>query len=290
MWVAKTIDQARQDRAQLRGEVALVPTMGALHRGHRWLIEKAKEAGGPVLVSLFVNPTQFNESQDYIRYPRQMEQDLDLCKQAGVAGVFCPSEMQMYPPGQLGCEVTVPDLATLLEGEHRPGHFEGVCRVVAKLFHIIEPDLAVFGQKDYQQLQVIRAMVADLAMPVRMVGVPTVREEDGLAVSSRNVRLVPEHRRRATALYKALSTARMLVEQDGESDPGVVENSMRRVLETHQVGVDYAVIRHPKTLVSLDCIEPELTSGVIALVAGRLGEVRLIDNMLLGVPKDPDIT
>ena len=288
MWTAKTIsrvrDLTRQQRHAMPETVAFVPTMGALHKGHLSLIEAAKQMDYQVVVSIFVNPTQFGPGEDFERYPRQLEQDLAACERAGVAGVFYPAVAEMYPSDQLACELTVPALAEVLEGNTRPGHFAGVCRVVAKLLHIIEPGVACFGQKDYQQLKVIEAMVDDLAMPVRIVGLPTVREADGLAMSSRNAYLDSEARRRAVSLYKSLCEAKRLVEDAGESDPAVVEAAMAQGLTVHQVEVDYAVVRHPKTLVELDCIEPELTGGVVALVAGRVGGVRLIDNSVLGAP------
>ncbi len=282
MWVAKTIEEARRHRQQVSGRVALVPTMGALHKGHAKLIEAAKITGCEVVVSIFVNPTQFAPGEDYDRYPRRLDEDLALCRQGGVVGVFCPTMQQMYPPGQPGCELEVGLLSNQLEGEHRPGHFAGVCRVVAKLLNIIEPDIACFGQKDYQQLKVVQAMVEDLAMSVRIMGCQTVREEDGLACSSRNVRLGLQARRHAVGLYRALMEAKMLVEQDGESDPGVVEAAMVQAMCVYQIETDYAVIRHPHSLAPLDCIEPRLTGGVVALVAGVIDGVRLIDNMLLG--------
>lgn len=284
MWIAKTIHHARQQRRAVPGPVAFVPTMGALHKGHLSLIEAARQMDYQVIVSVFVNPTQFGPGEDFEQYPRQLEQDLTGCERAGVAGVFCPAVAEMYPPDQLDCELTVPALAGVLEGSIRPGHFAGVCRVVAKLLHIIEPQVACFGQKDYQQLKVIETMVDDLAMPVRVVGLPTVREADGLAMSSRNVYLGAEARRRAVALYKSLREAKRLVEDAGESDPAVVEDAMAQVLAAHQVKVDYAVVRHPQTLTELDCIEPQLTGGVVALVAGRIEGVRLIDNGVLGAP------
>ncbi len=282
MRVVETVDQIRAIRQTLGGTIALVPTMGAIHDGHRRLIEAARTDADRVWVSIFVNPTQFGAGEDYDSYPRPIDSDLDACRAAGADLAFCPTASQMYPPDATACQVTVPDLATVLEGEHRPGHFDGVCLVVAKLLNIIQPHVACFGQKDYQQLRVIEAMVDDLLMPVRISGIPTVREADGLAMSSRNAYLTEDQRRHATALYKALTEARRLVEDAGESDPTAVESAMRHVMEAHHFDVDYAALRHPRTLQPLDCIEPRLTHGVIALTAARLGDVRLIDNMLLG--------
>ncbi|MEE9212172.1 MAG: pantoate--beta-alanine ligase [Phycisphaeraceae bacterium] len=286
MWVAKTIEQVRQHRKQTIGTVALVPTLGALHEGHLALIRAARSQGDHTLVSIFVNPTQFGPDEDYERYPRPLDQDLAACEREQVAGVFAPEVNQMYPPGQPAAQVQVPALAADLEGACRPGHFAGVCRVVAKLFNLIQPDVAMFGQKDYQQLRIIEAMVADLAMPIRIVAVPTVREADGLALSSRNAYLDAAERRHALGLFKALREAEVLIEQGGETDPAAVERTMQQVLEAHQVQVDYAVVRHPRSLAKLDSIDPTLSGGVVALVAGRLSNVRLIDNMIIGRDDD----
>lgn len=287
MWIANTIAQARQHRGRMTGLVALVPTMGALHKGHLWLIESARQLAAGVVVSIFVNPIQFGPEDDFDRYPRCLDQDLAACERSGVVGVFCPPVAEMYPPGRAASQLIVPELADPLEGEQRPGHFAGVCRVVAKLLNIVQPEVACFGQKDYQQLRVIEAMVQDLAMPVRVVGVPTVREEDGLAASSRNAYLTCPQRRQALGLYKALVEAKTLVETGGESDPAAVEAAMDRVLRAYRIDVDYAVVRHPRTLASLQSLEPDRTDGVVTLVAGRVGGVRLIDNMVLAQPS-PD--
>lgn len=285
MWIADTIDSIRSHRRALKGCVAFVPTMGALHDGHVSLIHAGRKQADHVLVSIFVNPTQFGPGEDFTRYPRPIERDLEMCKSAGATGVFVPSVEQMYPQGGLACDVNIPALATILEGEFRPGHFAGVCRVVAKLFNITQPDVAVFGQKDYQQLKVIEAMVADLNMPVRIDGQPTIREPDGLARSSRNVFLDAESRRKAVALFKALNEAQELVENEGETDPSVVEHAMKQVLEAHGLSVDYATIRHPHTLATLDLISPSATHGVAALITARIGGVRLLDNRVLGVAR-----
>lgn len=282
MRIWTTVEEARRHRQQARGRVALVPTMGALHEGHLRLVEEGRRLADTVFVSIFVNPTQFGPGEDLDHYPRTLEEDLRLCEAAQVAGVFTPSVQEMYPPEVIDAAVDVPDLTSDLEGAWRPGHFNGVCRVVLKLLNIFQPDLAMFGEKDYQQLRVVQAMVADLMLPTRIVPVPTVREPDGLAMSSRNRYLDEPQRRKAVGLYKALKQAQRMVEEDQETDPLAVERAMRQVLEVHHVEVDYAVVRHPHTLKPLDCIEPKLTDGVVALIAGRLDGVRLIDNMVLG--------
>ncbi len=282
MWIARTIDELRRDRAALTGRVALVPTMGALHEGHLEHITQCRHLADHVVVSIFVNPTQFGPHEDFEQYPRSLDRDVAMCAQRGATGVFSPTTAEMYPPDVPATAVDVPALAEGLEGRWRPGHFAGVCRVVLKLLHIVQPDYASFGRKDYQQLRVVEAMVRDLSMPIGIVEVPTIREADGLAMSSRNRYLSDEQRRRALGLVKALRQAETLVARDGESEPEAVEAAMRAVLEAHQLEVQYAVVRHPRSLVELDCLEPALTGGVIALVAAKLGEVRLIDNMLLG--------
>ncbi|MCC7145224.1 MAG: pantoate--beta-alanine ligase [Phycisphaeraceae bacterium] len=282
MWIATTIQETRKQRQALAGSVAFVPTMGALHDGHAWLMRAGRQLADHVVVSIFVNPTQFGPNEDFARYPRTINDDLQLCEKAGVAGVFCPEVEEMYPPQDVGCRISLPGLDDILEGKIRPGHFTGVCRVVAKLLNIVGPDIACWGQKDYQQCRVVDAMMRDLAMPIRNVVLPTVREPDGLAMSSRNRYLDAENRRHATGLYKALGVAKAMVEQDGQTDPQIVEDAMRQAMEAHHFAVDYAVIRHPLTLTPLDSIEPRLTRGVVALAAGRLGPVRLIDNMILG--------
>lgn len=280
--VLKTVEAVRTYRRGLPGRVALVPTMGALHEGHLRHIHVCRDHADHVLVSVFVNPTQFNEKQDYELYPRNLSEDLTRCAEAGADAVFAPEVEVLYPPGAVATEVDVPVLTADLEGRDRPGHFEGVCRVVVKLLNVVQPDLVSFGRKDYQQLCVVRAVIEDLMMPIEIIEIPTVREADGLAMSSRNLRLNPQERQHALGLYKSLLAARQMVEQEGETDPSLVEDAMVSVMQAHQVDVNYAAIRHPTTLARLECIEPRLSGGVVALVAGRVGPVRLIDNMLVG--------
>lgn len=281
MWVAADITEFRRQRAVLQGSVALVPTMGALHRGHLSLIALAKSKCDHVVVSIFVNPTQFGPNEDFQKYPRPIERDLELCREAGVAGVFNPSPEVMYPQGVIACEVAVPEIAKELEGATRPTHFAGVCRVVAKLFHIIEPHVAVFGQKDLQQLLILDAMVTDLNFPIEIIAGPTLREADGLAMSSRNVYLSAEGRRHALGLSKALTEASVIVREQGESDPGAVEAAMSRTIKAHHMELDYAVIRHARTLANVECIEPDAGGGVAAILAAKIEGVRLIDNAIL---------
>lgn len=251
--------------------------MGALHDGHLQLIEAAKRLSDDVWVSIFVNPTQFGPSEDLSKYPRPIEDDLAACERLGVSAVFRPEPDEVYPAGVVESLVDIPSLTGEFEGAQRPGHFAGVCRVVLKLLNLCQPRFACFGQKDYQQLVVIEAMVADLNLPVSIQRVATVREADGLAMSSRNRFLSEEDRKRAVGLIKALRLAKQMIEADGETDPQIVERAMAQVLEAHRITPDYAAVRHPQTLTGLDLICPP----VVALIAGRLGGVRLLDNMII---------
>jgi len=281
MQIVQTVRDVRILRGKSSGVVGLVPTMGALHEGHLSLVHDAKSRAGEVWVSIFVNPTQFGPKEDFARYPRTLDQDLDACRDAGVDVVFCPSNDEMYPPSVPACEMNVPMMAEDLEGRFRPDHFSGVCRVVAKLFNIVQPHVACFGQKDLQQLRLLEAMVADLNMPIGIIGCPTVREPDGLAMSSRNRYLDEKQRGHALGLYKALLEARNMIEENDAVDPDAIEAAMAFTMKAHHVDVEYAVVRHPKTLTAIDSVEPALLGGVAVLVAGRVGSVRLIDNMLL---------
>jgi pantoate--beta-alanine ligase len=261
---------------------ALVPTMGALHAGHMALIERARQLAPRIVVSIFVNPTQFGPHEDFNRYPRPIDHDLEMCRQARVNTVFHPPVEEIYPPSELPATIDVPALSGILEGAHRPGHFAGVCRVVAKLLNIVQPSAACFGMKDYQQLRIIEAMVEALCLPVRIERCPTVREEDGLAMSSRNVYLDPVQRRHALGLSKALREAEHMI-RAGETSPARVEAAMRQIIAAHHIELDYAVIRNAHTLKEIDLINPAV-EPVTCLVAGRLGDIRLIDNVLMGRP------
>jgi pantoate--beta-alanine ligase len=270
---------ARVTRA-LRGtgrRVVLVPTMGALHAGHRELIRAARLVPGAVtVVSIFVNPLQFGAGEDLDRYPRSLESDLELCRSEGVELVFAPDTAALYPPGA-STTVHPGPLGSELEGVSRPGHFTGVLTVVAKLFGIVRPDRALFGEKDYQQLVLIHRMVRDLQLGVEVVGVPTVRESDGLAVSSRNVYLTPQQRRVAAALSAALAAG----VHAGARGADVVL-AARRVLDAEPtVAVDYLVLRDRRLGPAPDQGEARL------LVAATVGTTRLIDNVgvVLAVPR-----
>ncbi len=280
--VAESVAGVRASVDRARGEgraVGLVPTMGALHDGHVRLIERCREEAGFVVVSIFVNPTQFGPNEDYTRYPRTFEADLARCRGAGAALVFAPTPEVIYPSGATSTFVEVPGLSEVLEGASRPGHFRGVATVVLKLFEIVRPDLAIFGQKDYQQQLVIRRMVNDLHVPVRIVTEPTVREADGLAMSSRNRYLDPAQRQTALGLFRALAEARRAV-AGGETSADRVRQILRETLESSEgVRLDYAEVADGKTLEPID----RLGGGIraVALVAAWVGSTRLIDNLAL---------
>ncbi len=279
MQVTRTIDETRAARAAL-GRLAFVPTMGAMHEGHRSLIRRAKELAHRVAVSIFINPTQFNDPGDLETYPRPIEEDLEQCRALGVDLVFNPTAETMYPPDEPQMTIDVPALTGMLEGAHRPGHFVGVCRICMKLFNIVQPRWACFGQKDYQQLKVVEAMVAAGCLPMRIVACPTVRAEDGLALSSRNAHLSAHDRTHALGLRKALIEAKRLI-ADGQTEPAAVEHAMRQVIEAHRGEVDYTAVRDPRTLGELDIINPDV-EGAVCLVAAKVGGVRLIDNTVVG--------
>jgi pantoate--beta-alanine ligase len=254
--------------------VALVPTMGALHEGHAALFRAARSGAltGPVVASVFVNPLQFGAGEDLDRYPRSLDDDLAICEREGVDVVFAPSVDEVYPGGEPLVTVEPGPLGAELEGASRPGHFRGVLTVVAKLFGLTRPDLAMFGEKDYQQLVLVRRMSRDLCLGVEVVGVPTVREPDGLALSSRNRYLGPDERRHASALSRALRAA----QQSAQLGAGPAGAAARAQLDGADVEVDYLEIRTTE-LGPVD----EASTGARILVAARVGNTRLIDNLPL---------
>ncbi len=256
--------------------VALVPTMGNLHQGHLDLVQRAQSLAERVVVSIFVNPTQFGEHEDLEGYPRTSEADRSQLARLGVSCVFMPAPESMYPLGlPAGCVVSVPGLSEILCGASRPGHFTGVATVVAKLLNLVQPDVAVFGQKDYQQLVLIRRMTRELFMPVRIEAVPTRREPSGLAMSSRNRYLSGEQRRRATALYGTLNALAEAV-AGGRDDFAVLETEGREGLAQAGFKVDYVAIRRAG---DLGRARPERDRELVILAAGWLGQARLIDNV-----------
>jgi pantoate--beta-alanine ligase len=273
--IATTRAAVAEARRQGR-RIGFVPTMGYLHAGHLALVEAARRAGTWVVVSIFVNPTQFGPSEDFERYPRDTTGDLRQCERAGVELVFMPSVREMYPPDAT-THVHVAQLTETLCGPCRPGHFDGVTTVVAKLFNIVQPDAAYFGQKDAQQLAVIRRMTRDLDFPIEIVGCPTVREPDGLAMSSRNALLAPDERSRALVLHRALDAARRLVAR-GERDAAALTAAMQAIVaEGRPAGVDYLSIVDAATLQPVARLE----RPVLVALAVRIGRTRLIDNVLI---------
>jgi len=276
MEILKTVDHMQQasDAIRMKGEsLALVPTMGFLHEGHLMLMRAAKDHCDRLVVSLFVNPTQFGPNEDFEAYPRDTQGDLNKAEDVGADIMFMPSATEMYPQGAQ-TSVVVKDLPRHLCGLSRPGHFDGVTTVVAKLFHIVKPHAAVFGQKDYQQLAVISRMVMDLDMDIRIIGVPTVREADGLAMSSRNSYLNPEERTSALSLKKSLDLAQRLF-HEGEKNAQMVKDFVKSyILEHPYTEIDYITLCDPITLEDVNT----LTDGTLMALAVRVGKTRLIDN------------
>jgi pantoate--beta-alanine ligase len=260
-------------------EVGFVATMGAFHDGHRSLMARAREERSFVAVSIYVNPLQFGPGEDLAGYPRDLDRDLSVAEDEGVDVAFVPSDEEMYPAGRQEVTVDPGPIGQRLEGAARPGHYRGVCTVVAKLFGLVGPCLAYFGEKDAQQVAVIGRMVAALDMPVVVVGCPTVREADGLALSSRNVYLSADEQRAATCLYEALAGAAWLVE-GGEREAGVLKAEMaRRVGSERLARLDYVAVVDDSTFEEID----RLRGPSRALVAARIGDARLIDNLSLRV-------
>jgi pantoate--beta-alanine ligase len=274
--VLRTVADVRAWRMDA-GRVGLVPTMGALHAGHISLVEHAVGETDAAIVSIFVNPTQFGPNEDFAAYPRREAEDLALLEKHGTGAVFIPAVAEIYPPGD-ATRVTPGPIAAPLEGAARPGHFVGVATVVAKLLAIVRPDLAYFGQKDFQQLRVIQTMARDLRLGADIVGCPTVREPDGLAMSSRNAYLTPEQRREALALSRGMVAASELWKR-GERDPRVLRACVRGLAGQGGVALEYVSVADPLTLAEL---EAPADSAVISLAA-RVGRARLIDNVLLGI-------
>ena len=278
---AKTIGEIRSavGEARRRGaeKVGLVPTMGALHEGHFSLIDAARGECDFVVVSIFVNPTQFGPNEDFEQYPRSLEADLAACRARGVDAVFVPGTDEMYPRGAV-TSVRVMQLTDGLCGAHRPGHFDGVCTIVAKLFNIVSPDVAYFGAKDYQQAVVVSRMVADLDLPLRVAVCPTIREADGLAMSSRNARLGDEERSQAVSLVESLRLAESLVAAGERNSAKIIEPMRRYLAEAAPLGrIDYIEIVEPDSLVGVE----EIRGPVVALLAVRFPSARLIDNLRL---------
>jgi pantoate--beta-alanine ligase len=276
MHIAKSIAEMKAARTKTAGSVGFVPTMGFLHEGHMSLVRQARVENSSVVVSIFVNPTQFGPTEDFKTYPRDTERDLAMLQKEKTDIVFMPSAEEMYPE-RFSSWVDVENVTDRLEGSHRPGHFRGVATVVAKLFNIAEPTRAYFGQKDAQQVLVIKKMVADLNMNLEVVVSPTVREKDGLAMSSRNVYLNPEERRSATVLFKALTLAQNL-RKEGETNAEAIRRQMTALINGEPLAkIEYVSITNAETLEELSNTE----GRDLVSLAVRFGKTRLIDNLIL---------
>ncbi len=278
MEILQSVDemQAWSLRQRAAGQrIGLVPTMGCLHNGHISLVHEARKHVDAAVVSIFVNPTQFGPNEDFASYPRNQERDLKLCQEANVALLFMPPVAAMYHDNAT-VYVDEQSLSKNLCGARRPGHFRGVCSVVAKLFNIVLPHVAVFGQKDYQQAAIIKRMIRDLNFPIELVVAPIVREADGLALSSRNSYLKADERPRAVGLSKALQAA-IALHSDGQQHAAVLTECMRKVLSQHDLVIDYAEVVDGTTLEPLDTV----ATGAVVVVAAWCGTTRLIDNMTL---------
>jgi len=276
--------QVRSDRMRRQYKtIVLVPTMGFLHDGHLSLIKEGRRHGDDMVVSIFVNPTQFGPEEDLESYPRNLERDLELLQKEGVDAVFTPDAKEIYGK-RFQTYVTLEKLPNYLCGVSRPIHFRGVATVVAKLFNTVKPHVAVFGRKDYQQLVVIRQMVRDLDFGIEIIGAPTVREPDGLAMSSRNNYLTPEHRISALSLYKSLQKAKDLI-KSGVQDAATIIDEAKELIQSYpETDIDYIAICDTETLVDIQVID----RPVQMVLAVRVGKARLIDNMLLN-PMEPEL-
>ncbi len=259
--------------------IGFVPTMGYLHEGHLSLMRRGRSENDLLVASIFVNPTQFGQNEDLDNYPRDPEADLAKCAQVGVDAMFMPAAGDIYGP-DFQTYVEVENVARPLCGASRPGHFRGVATVVLKLFNVVFPTAAYFGRKDYQQLQVIKTMVRDLDLDVTIVPCPTVREHDGLAMSSRNAYLSPRERQQATCLYQALQTAQGLLDRGEQDQKEYVKAMSDRILSEPDARIDHVSLVHPETLQDLECVADD----ALAVLAVRIGKTRLIDNMLLQGP------
>jgi pantoate--beta-alanine ligase len=273
--------QAEAERIRLSGKrIGVVPTMGYLHRGHTSLIEIARQKADVVVTTIFVNPTQFGPGEDFDRYPRDLERDRVVAQEAGTDVLFTPVTQEMYPPG-FGTYVTVEGASEVLEGTFRPTHFRGVTTVVMKLLLITKPHVAVFGQKDAQQAFIIRKMVRELNVDTDVIDAPIVREPDGLALSSRNVYLSRDERRRATSLYQSLQLASARIRSGDRSVDSLRKEMMDLLIAAQPTEVDYVAFVDPTTFREVEVVAPP---HVLALLAVRFGATRLIDNLLISVP------
>lgn len=277
--VVEELEQFISDVKSNGKTVGLVPTMGALHEGHLSLVELAKAKCDVVVVSIFVNPTQFNNAADLEKYPRTLENDMALLEPHGVDLIFVPSVDEIYPPNYKVDAIDLGELDRVMEGEHRPGHFQGVVQVVKRLFEIVQPDFAFFGQKDFQQVAVIKFMVDYFKLPVAIVECPIIRSEKGLALSSRNMRLSTEEKELALVIYK---TMMQIQEQSSDFTPAEWSKKGADLIDAGGLQTEYLEIVHPLTLQKLT---DEWVDGAVCCVAAYCGAVRLIDNMSIRIPK-----
>jgi pantoate--beta-alanine ligase len=285
MTTITTIKEMRAAADELRRngkKIGLVPTMGALHEGHLSLIDQAKRNSDTVAMSIFVNPTQFGRGEDFEKYPRDLQRDRKMAETHGVDYLFAPAEREMYPEEPL-TYVEVQKVSKLLEGEFRPEHFRGVTTVIAKLFNVVKPHVAVFGQKDAQQAFIIKEMVKDLNFDIRIIIAPIIRESDGLAMSSRNVYLLPDQRKKAAVLYRSLKLAETMI-SGGETDLVKVRAAMIKLIGKESDGkIDYVSFVDPETFEKVE--DAALLPEVLSLMAVRFGQTRLIDNMQVKIGK-----
>jgi len=278
MRIVRTVQAMRHERAQWTGAVGLVPTMGYLHEGHLSLMRRARAEQEKVIVSIFINPTQFGPHEDLATYPRDIERDLHLLESLGVDAVFLPSASEMYPQGFTTYVVPTGPLVEQGEGEIRPGHYRGVATVVLKLFQIAQPQTAYFGQKDAQQVAVIQRMIRDFNLPIELAIMPTIREANGLAMSSRNSYLTSAERRQTAVLYRALQAGQQVCQQTMPADAQAVRAAMQAVVASEpEVIVSYAEIRDPETFFPLTTVQ----APALLLIAAQVGSTRLIDNFAL---------
>lgn len=276
MQIINTIESMKRLKLGLTGPVGLVPTMGYLHQGHLALVRQARAENSSVVVSIFVNPTQFGPREDLSQYPRDFQRDLAMLEKEKTDTVFAPSSAEIYPP-HFGSWVDIEKITERLEGASRPGHFRGVATIVAKLFNIIQPTRAYFGQKDAQQLVVIQKMVSDLNMNLEIIAVPTVREPDGLAMSSRNTYLNPQERQAALVLFQALNLTQTLWQQGETSAEKLRREILTLIQKEPLAGIDYVSVADNETLDELETVKPP----AIVSVAVKIGKTRLIDNIVL---------
>jgi pantoate--beta-alanine ligase len=277
MFVAKTIDEVRKWRKKSKGSVGFIPTMGFLHTGHVSLIDLANSENDYVVVSIYVNPKQFGPKEDFNKYPRDEKHDLELLEKAKVTIVFLPDTNEIYPAG-FETIVSVSNLSKTLEGEKRPGHFDGVATVVSKLFNIVQPTRAYFGQKDAQQVQIIKKMVKDLQFPIDIVVGKTVRQEDGLALSSRNTFLTDKQKNESAVISHSLALAMDMVKK-GVRNTNTIKHAMRKIIEKTSGKIDYISIADPETLTEVNIIQDK----TLVSLAVYYGKTRLIDNCLLTI-------